>query len=88
MQWEKETFDSICAELPQNPILDGKEDSMVWNFDNSRIFSVRSFSLQAYKFLYGNSQVSSIINSSWIGRAPLRVEILAWFVLQGKLNTR
>ena len=41
--------------LPKNPIMDGKEDSIIWNFDNTGTFSIKSFSLQVYKMMVGNS---------------------------------
>ena len=46
------------------------------DFENSESFSIKSFSLQVYKMMCGSSQVSSVTNSSWIGIAPPRVEIL------------
>ena len=52
MQWEKELFESFCGILPLNPIMDGEEDSMVWN--NSDSFSIKSFTVQVYKVLYGS----------------------------------
>lgn len=81
MQWEKEIHEIFCGVLPRNPIMDGEEDSMVWNFDNPSTFSVKSFTMQVYKVLYGNLQVAFIINSIWIGSVPPRVEIQVWFVL-------
>ena len=53
MQWEKELFETFCGVLPLNPMGEGEED--VWNNDSSGSFSVRSFTLQVYKMLYGNA---------------------------------
>ena len=47
-------FDTFCGVLPQNLLVDGEEDSFVWKFENSGSFSVKSFSSQAYKMLYGS----------------------------------
>ena len=62
MQWEEEIYEAFYLDLPLNPIEDGVVDSMVWKFDNSRSFSIKSFTMQVYKVLYGNMQVSSVIN--------------------------
>ena len=54
MQWEEEIYEAFYLDLPLNPIEDGVVDSMVWKFDNSRSFSIKSFTVQVYKVLYGS----------------------------------
>ena len=63
MQWEKEIYEAFCGVLRLNPVLDGEVDSMVQKYDNSGSFSIKSFTMQVYKVLYGSPQVFSVINS-------------------------
>ena len=66
MQWEKELHETFYGVLPLNPVSDSEVDSMVWKYDNSGSFSVKSFTMQVYKMIYGNIQVSSVVNNVWI----------------------
>ena len=88
MQWEKELFEDFQATIPLNPFMDGGEDSIIWKYDSSGSFPIKSFTLQVYRLMNGDSQVISVANKLWLGIAPPRAEILAWFVLQERLNTK
>ena len=45
MQWEKELFEEFQATIPLNPFMDGGEDSIIWKYDSSGSFSIKSFTL-------------------------------------------
>ena len=45
MQWELELFEQLTSCLPQNPIVGGEEDSVLWKYDSSGSYSVKSFML-------------------------------------------
>ena len=52
MQWEEEIYEAFCRDLPFNPIEDSVVDSMVWNFDNSGLFSLLSLLLCRFTRCY------------------------------------
>ena len=60
----------------------------LWKYNSSRSYSIKSFVLQVYKMLVDNSQVSSVVNKACCNFVPPRAEILVWFMLQERMNTR
>ena len=69
-------------------LVQGKDDSFAWKHDVWNDFSIKSFSLQVQNAIFRRDHLSRNIVRLWRGLAPLRVEILVWFVHLQRLNTR
>ncbi|MED6113242.1 hypothetical protein PIB30_118904 [Stylosanthes scabra] len=65
-------------------------DTLIWKHDNKCIFSVKSFVSVLYK--NNNREVEpnmyAFAKNLWKGLVPPRVELLVWFVILGKMNTK
>ena len=65
-----------------------ERDVMMWKFHPFGMFSRRSFCSLVDSIVARNIVGSTIGRRVWKGLAPLRVELLVWFVFQGSLNTK
>ena len=88
LQWERDLFEQLLNMLGSHPLVEGIEDSIQWKFDSSGSFTVKSFVLQVHNLIDGNSHGTLVASLAWKGLAPPRAEVLVWFVLQERLNTR
>ena len=88
LQWEDQLFKRFIIIIEQHSLKPDGEDIFLWRFDSSGSFSSKSFSSIVKSYVAANSVGSFYASLAWKGLAPPRAEILVWFTLQGKLNTR
>ena len=64
-------------------------DKLIWKFDKKGDFFVKSTSqLLMEKTHAARFNAFSFTRSIWKGLIPLKVEILTWFMLLGRVNTK
>ena len=65
-------------------------DRLIWSFDKNGEFSVKSLSKQIMEKRVQPVGINafSFTKSIWKGLVPPKVEILTWFVLLGRVNTK
>ena len=68
--------------------IDDRPDCISWKFDKNKDFSIKSFSLQVQKLQHASNLEVTPTRVIWRGLAPPRVELLLWFVMLRKLNTK
>ena len=68
--------------------MEGLDDEILWRFDASGSFSVKSFSLQVFRSAAPLLPIFDHAKVVWRGLAPPRVELLVWFILLERLNTK
>jgi hypothetical protein len=86
-QWELEQLEDLLNLLEAVILSYNNEDKTWSSFDKHGEFSVKSFSLACYNensLMCDEQQIPSV----WRGVAPPRDELLLWFILKGRLNTR
>ena len=71
--------------INQHSFVEGLDNDL---FDPSRIFSVRSFSLQVVRNAASSMTVHPPVKMVWKNLAPPRVELLVWFILLERLSTK
>ena len=69
-------------------LIDDQSDRVCWSFDKSGVFSVRSFLEKLILEKDCCVQNSIIVSKVWRGLVPPKAELLLWFVVQGRLNTK
>lgn len=60
------------------------KDRAWWKLNNDGLYSAKSFS----KGCWMQNQSIHMMKGVWKGAAPPRAELLVWFILQERLNTR
>ncbi|XP_016199557.1 uncharacterized protein LOC107640560 [Arachis ipaensis] len=67
----------------------GREDNVVWKFENKGIFSTSSV-IHAIQAETLSTEITSysFTSSIWKGFVPPRIELFGWFVLVGRVNTK
>lgn len=70
--------------LKEVELSNNTQDKPWWKQDSRGVFSVKSFS----KAVWEEGHVMSNLRGIWYGLAPPRAELLLWFAIQEKLNTR
>lgn len=83
-QWEVEQFEALLECLQEVHLTKHSKDGNWWHFDTKDAFSVRSF-VRAWWYQDHTKENKRLV---WKGLAPPRAELLVWFIIQGKLNTR
>lgn len=83
-QWELQPLDNLLTILQDASLSNGIQDKVWWKHNNRGCFTVKSFTNEFWE----QSQVTNNVRGVWMGVAPPRAELLAWFVLQEKVNTR
>ena len=63
------------------------EDQVWWHFENSGTFSVKSF-LDNVHDPHEHDADFRFANQVWHGLVPAKAELLLWFVILGRLNTK
>ena len=88
MQWEIELYNNFWERIQQHELQLGLDDAVRWRLHPSAVLTTKSFCNSVDNLLAGNSIGNSFAGLAWNGLAPPRAEILIWFVLQKRLNTR
>ncbi|XP_016173366.1 uncharacterized protein LOC107615862 [Arachis ipaensis] len=88
-QWELELAHQLHERLRPVKLSVGREDNIVWKFDNKGIFSTNSF-MQVLQSETLSAEITSysFTQSIWGGLVPPRIELFGWFVLVGRVNTK
>ncbi|QHO17517.1 Putative ribonuclease H protein [Arachis hypogaea] len=88
-QWELELVNQLHERLRPVRLSSGREDSVVWKFDNKGVFSTRSV-IQAIQAETLSAEITSysFTSSVWKGFVPPRIELFGWFVLVDRVNTK
>ena len=89
-QWELGFLDELNSLLATVKLNRYSNDRIIWKFDKKGIFSVGSVSKVWMAEQNRMSGVNSFhfTKSVWKGLVPPKVEIFAWFILIGRLNTK
>ena len=66
------------------------KDRLFWKFDKDGIFSIKSVSkaISMHKEQSAGVNSYSLTKAVWKGVGPPGLEILAWFVVIGRINTK
>ncbi|XP_016200029.1 uncharacterized protein LOC107641035 [Arachis ipaensis] len=88
-QWESELVHHLHERLRPVKLSTGREDNVIWKFDQKGIFSTNSF-LQVLQSETLSDEITSynFTSSIWRGVVPPRIELFGWFVLVGRVNTK
>ncbi|QHO20170.1 Putative ribonuclease H protein [Arachis hypogaea] len=88
-QWELELVNQLHERLRPVRLSSGREDNVVWKFENKGIFSTSSV-IQAIQAETLSAEITSysFTSSIWKGFVPPRIELFGWFVLVGRVNTK
>ncbi|QHO32580.1 uncharacterized protein DS421_8g251040 [Arachis hypogaea] len=88
-QWELELVHQLHERLRPVRMSLENEDAVVWKFDNTGVFSTKSF-LQIIQTETLSEEITSysFTRAIWKGLVPPRIELFGWFVLVGRINTK
>ncbi|QHN75933.1 uncharacterized protein LOC107614814 [Arachis ipaensis] len=88
-QWELELVHQLHERLRPVKLSSGREDNVVWKFENKCVFSTRSV-IQTIQSEMLSAEITSFsfTSSLWKGFVPPRIELFGWFVLVGRVNTK
>lgn len=88
-QWEEDILRQLMIKLVSNkPTLNSNDnDSLTWTPDLVADYAISSFVQQASHQLYSTNLNAEVIKFIWSKKAPLRAELLTWFLVKGKLKT-
>ncbi|KAL4316325.1 hypothetical protein AHAS_Ahas15G0273800 [Arachis hypogaea] len=88
-QWELELVHQLHDRLRPVKLSTGREDNVVWKFDNKGVFSTNSFMQVIQSETLSDDITSySFTSSIWRGVVSPRVELFGCFVLVGRVNTK
>ena len=87
-EWELDHLYQLQGLLDQVCLIDDQFDKVWWSFDNSINYSIRSFIEKIYEHQCGDTQDSIIYSRIWHGLVPPKAELLLWFVIKRRLNTK
>nr|XP_025703058.1 uncharacterized protein LOC112803815 [Arachis hypogaea] len=88
-QWELELVGQLHETLQSAKPTHEKEDTVSWKFDNTGVYSTNSFTqMMQAEVLPAEVTSYSFTRAIWKGFVPPRIELLSWFVLIGRVNTK
>ncbi|KAL4322013.1 uncharacterized protein LOC107636929 [Arachis ipaensis] len=88
-QWELDLLSQLNEALRPVRLASNREDRVVWKYDKLGIFSTNSFVQVLQEGMLSEEATSySFTKTIWKGLVPPRVELFAWFVLVGRVNTK
>jgi ribonuclease HI len=83
-QWELEQLEELMSKLKEVIPSVCTMDKIWWKHNKSGEYSTRSFTQAWWNLKDTNHDLRHV----WKGLAPPRAELLVWFILQEKMNTR
>ena len=86
--WEKDLLAQLQILLQQSFLQQGHLDKNIWSYHNSGAFSSKSFSESVLKLQAVGVDSFKHAAKVWCKMAPPKVELLVWFLVLGKLNTK
>ena len=87
-EWELDQLYQLQGLLDQARLIDDQANKVLWSFDNSGNYSVRSFIEKTYQSHGLAAQDSISVSRIWCGIVPPKAKLLLWFVVQRRLNTK
>ena len=85
--WELDMLQELQVMLNQVVLDKDKEDKSIWIHHSSSVYSVKSPLFLRPTFGSLDTGMYNYTNKVWKSVAPLKAELLVWFVLLGRLNT-
>ena len=82
------SYKKCCWSLTNIILLKGLDGIILWRYDVSGEYTIKSFSLQIFRSIVSSLSIYSQAKIAWKGVAPPRVKILVWFILLERLNTK
>ncbi|RYR07607.1 hypothetical protein Ahy_B05g075001 [Arachis hypogaea] len=87
-EWERKHCEELHSCL-QNVFLNaGTEDKAVWTFTTDGSFTIKSMINAVEGETLGFAESKHFFDNIWRGAVPPRVEMMAWFAILGRLNTK
>nr|XP_025628682.1 uncharacterized protein LOC112721872 [Arachis hypogaea] len=88
-QWELDLVGQLHKTLQSAKPTNEREDTVIWKFDNTGVYSTNSFTqMMQAEALPAEVTSYSFTRAIWKGFVPPRIELLSWFVLIGRVNTK
>ena len=79
--WEEQLLQEMLLIIIQYKFVEGLDDTILWRYDVSGEYTVKSFLLQIFRSTISSLSIYSQAKIAWKGAAPPRVEIPVWFIL-------
>ena len=86
--WEEELVGNFYSVVNRLELRENTRDERMWAFNGSLGFFVSNFMLQVTKSLENGNTTTNQYSLAWKNSAPPRAQLLVWFILQGRLNTK
>ncbi|XP_052118703.1 uncharacterized protein LOC127748372 [Arachis duranensis] len=88
-QWELDLVNQLHETLRTMKPIDAREDSVVWKFDRTCVFSTKSCTQALHAEVLPEEITSySFTSAVWKDFVPPRIELLSWFMLIERVNTK
>ena len=87
-QWELDLLHEMHSILTTVKLNRFAQDRIIWKFDNKRVFLVNSAARTVIAKKEQTMEVNSFTKAVRKGLVPPKVEIFAWFLLIGRVNTK
>ena len=87
-EWELHLEKQLDEGLAQFSLKSDRNDRRIWCLQNSSIFLTKSFTEAIVKLQVGDQKLFKHATKAWCKIAPPKVEMLVWFLVLGKLNTK
>lgn len=76
------------SEIQDVNIVENVEDAISWKFDKKGEFSVKSFCRAVMEHRTSIGGTLNVVHGFWKGLVPPRVEVITWFVVLQRINTK
>ena len=86
--WEAELIPELLSLLEHEVICRIRLDKWIWSYHASGVFNTKSFVDAVVELKNGELFAHNFAARVWCKVAPPKVELLAWFVILGKLNSK
>ena len=86
--WKLQLEKQLDEVLAQAGFKSDSNDRRIWCLQNSGTFSTNSFTEAVVKLQVGDQELFKHAAKVWCKIAPPKVELLVWFLVLGKLNTK
>ncbi|MDV3200504.1 MAG: hypothetical protein Q8875_02595 [Pigeon pea little leaf phytoplasma] len=88
--WEVDSLEELMNILSRVGVKTGESDKLEWKHTNDKEFSIKSFLQVTYnlKEKQTDSNMYNFTKTLWKSLVPPKVELMTWFVILEKLNTR
>ncbi|EOY13773.1 Uncharacterized protein TCM_032418 [Theobroma cacao] len=83
--WETKQWETLNTKINDILVDNSEKDKFIWKGSTNGVYSVKNFYRAC---VAGNNADNANWNAVWEGLAPLKVEMLCWLVLKGKLAVR